>query len=451
MKANCCRGRQTGFLVLSNLANADLGGYSVVVNNANGSVTSRVATLTFGSFPNPSFEADVFRTWPGYINGNTPITGWTASDPARVGLNPMPDYAGPFVNTGTIPEGQQAAFLQYASGAGTTLGTTITDLEPAENYLLKFRANARDYNNTKPTLRVAIDGQLIGEMRLMAVGGTNEYRHAALSFVPANGTVSLTLTNDTTDSAIVDDFSVVPYTTKWSYAQWNDDASSGADPIGRYSHAYNFGAPGLAVDTMMNGMRFLGLPGANPAVSNVFSTANLTGAFSGDSNLLTGISGGSPLMARTFVYYAGTIPAEVFQTITLTNLIPGVEYQANIFGVGFDVKSYARSATFMAGDDYLTINEDQFGLDAGIRVSYRYVADASGSITLKYQPTDRASSFHTYGFSNQELNSSNPPNFYRQPQGPGCRWRLPRDARRSNRRASATVCAMAEGWGRPDE
>ena len=32
---------------------------------------------------NPSFEANSFGNFPGYINGNGPITGWTPGNPAR--------------------------------------------------------------------------------------------------------------------------------------------------------------------------------------------------------------------------------------------------------------------------------------------------------------------------------------------------------------------------------
>jgi hypothetical protein len=404
------------FLTVSNLTVADVGPYWVTVSNAYGVATSSSAGLTFGMIANPSFESDLFDNYPGYVSGNSPISGWTVSDPTRVGLNPTTDGQAPFANTGTIPHGQQAAFIQYGTAA-VSLSTVLNGLTPNTQYLLKFRANARDFNSTKPILRIGIDGQPIGDVRLLSVGGASAWTYVSLPFTPANATATLSLTNDAADTALVDDFTVVAATSSWSYAAWNDDASSGVDSSRAYSHAVNFGGAGLGVDTTINGVRFLGVPGASPAVSNSFATAGLTGVFGAHSNALFVAGGGSAALGQSFVYYGGTIPAETPQSITLTNLVPGVEYLATIFGVGFDVTSYARSATFTVGEDRLTINEDSFGLLAGIRVSYRYVADASGSITLKYFPTERSSSFHTYGFCNAELTSTNAPTFYRQPQG----------------------------------
>ena len=43
------------------------------------------------TIPNPSFEADTFTTFPGYISVNAPITGWTANPTDEVGLNPAGD------------------------------------------------------------------------------------------------------------------------------------------------------------------------------------------------------------------------------------------------------------------------------------------------------------------------------------------------------------------------
>ncbi len=67
-----------------------------------------------------------------------------------------------------------------------------------------------------------------------------------------------------------------------------------------------------------------------------------------------------------------------------------------------------RWATFNVGDDYLTVNQDQYYDNAGIRISYRYTADASGTMTFQYAPLVPANvSFHTYGFSNRKAVSAN--------------------------------------------
>ncbi|HOY57537.1 MAG TPA: hypothetical protein PK640_05280, partial [Verrucomicrobiota bacterium] len=56
---------------------------------------------------NPSFEADTFRTIPGYVKDNGPISGWTAE--AYMGLNPVAPFNPDnhyFTDNGTIPDGQ---------------------------------------------------------------------------------------------------------------------------------------------------------------------------------------------------------------------------------------------------------------------------------------------------------------------------------------------------------
>ena len=59
---------------------------------------------------NPSFEADTFGNFPGYISGNGPITGWTAGNNSRAGLNP--GGGTPFADNGVIPAGANVAFIQ---------------------------------------------------------------------------------------------------------------------------------------------------------------------------------------------------------------------------------------------------------------------------------------------------------------------------------------------------
>lgn len=83
------------------------------------------------TIPNPSFEADTFTVFPGYIRDNGPVPGWTGTPPERVGLNP--GGGTPFANNGTIPDGDNVAFIQSnASDPSTlsTLSTTISGLVP---------------------------------------------------------------------------------------------------------------------------------------------------------------------------------------------------------------------------------------------------------------------------------------------------------------------------------
>ena len=111
------------------------------------------------TIPNPSFETDTFTVFPGYVSGNGAITGWTANNNDRVGLNPAGGT--PFADNGTIPDGVNVAFIQSDVGTvgGVTLSTTISDLTPGTVYKVTFRCNAR--NLQLATLKVEIDGTVI--------------------------------------------------------------------------------------------------------------------------------------------------------------------------------------------------------------------------------------------------------------------------------------------------
>ena len=83
-----------------------------------------LGALTAGAqpvIPNPSFEADTFTVFPGYVSGNAPITGWASGDPARSGINP--GGGSPFADNGVIPNGSQVAFIQ--NSAGSSLSASV--------------------------------------------------------------------------------------------------------------------------------------------------------------------------------------------------------------------------------------------------------------------------------------------------------------------------------------
>gem|GEM_PF-446857 len=379
------------WLNIENAGDGNAGTYTLVASNAQGIVTLDYV-VNVGYISNPSFEADLFAGYPGYISGNAPITGWAATEPTKSGINPA--NGTPFANNGLVPDGSQVAFLQSTSSLSTVLGGLI----PGTKYTVNFRINAR--NGQTPNLHVAIDDQEIVGMLVSSVGGTNAYKYAAFDFTAANGTHLLSLTNDAAgdNTALIDDFRINVSTSQWSYALWVDDASSGVDGTKFYSHAYNFGT--AAADTTINGVKFTGVPGANPSVPGKFGSIGLGSLYGDDPNALTLAGGGSAELGRSFVYGGAS------QSITLSNLVPGMEYVATIYGVSFGA-GY-RSATFSADGDRQTINEHVVGNDNGIAVSYRYVADASGTKTLAFVPTAAANTFHTYGFANRVAVDSAP-------------------------------------------
>ncbi len=401
-------GQTNRTLVLSNLTSGDLAGYSVYVSNSFGMVTSSAAALSFSTaaIPNPSFEDDVFLTFPGYAGGNFPITGWISSNPVKTGLNPNADVIGPFANTGTVPDGRNAAFIQSTG----SLSTAISGLVSNQVYSLQFRANAR--NGNRANLIVAINGSNILDSLNNAVGGTNAYRFVSVDFTAPDTNALLTLTVMTNfyagdHSVVVDSFSVAPSTSHWSYAMWTNDASSGVDPSKLYTHAFGFGAAGA--DTTINGVLFRRAPGVNPSVPGFFSTAGFPSTTTDPGNVITTAGGGGAGLSTSFIY------GGALQTITLSNLLPGTEYVASIYSIAWDIKGYGRSATFSVGNDRMTINQDHFGNDQGIVISYRYTAPSNGTLTLSYVPTDTAATLHTYAVANR-VASDSPPIIGAQPQ-----------------------------------
>lgn len=367
------------------------------------------------SIPNPSFEANNFTTAPGYVSDNSPITGWTANPDYSTGLNPA-GGSSDFANNGTVPAGANVAFL---GSYGSTLSTTISGLTAGQTYKLEFRANANtNLDSTipsSPILKVSLADQELVALNIYPAGGTSPYAYLAFEFNATAASQTLTLMNDAADDStlLVDDFKIAPSSGKWSVAAWTSDADSGVDAEFVYTHAYNFGSSASA---LINGIPFTGAAGANPSVDGQFTTTYLGNIFNADPNNITG---SSRTMATDFIY-GGNVPAGNFQSINLAGLTPGTEYVLTIYSAGWEAPSPTiRWATASVGEDRLTINQDQFDNDNGIRFSCRYTADASGTASVNIAPINAGNvSVHFYGFCNREAVSRNvAPAITQQPVG----------------------------------
>jgi hypothetical protein len=371
-------------------------------------LTSAAATIT-----NPGFEANSYTTWPGYISGatNGPITGWTATDINRAGLNMFPNSwapanNSPFANNGAIPEGTRAAFVQVATGAANNnINTTVTGLVPGQTYRLLWRFNSRNNGaaaNQRPNGTVSVGGTAIS-FQASPVEAANSrtlpYRTGALVFTASAATETLTvaanlIAGQTDATLVVDDFQIAAVApSKWTVTAWTGDGDSGVIPGLTYTHAYNLGTASSAV---VNGVPLTGVAGGSPAVPGSFSTTGWTAALADASNNLN--SGGSATVADDFVYGSAS---PTTQAITLDGLTPGTAYRLSLFGVGWaDAAVPNRSVTLDNGaGDLRTVNEQQFGTDNGIRLDYEYVATGT-SQTFTLNPTSTAASFHLYGFVN---------------------------------------------------
>lgn len=345
-------------------------------------------TLPAQVVPNPSFEADTFTQFPGYVSGNSEITGWTVSAPGNAGLNPSGGR--PFADNGTIPDGSNVAFIQSA-GAESTLETTITGLTPGQKYQLGFRVNAR--SGGVALLNVSVDGTSLLTTPVEAVGGTAPYRYVGVYFEATAAEAALRLANSTggDTTVLVDDVTVTPSAGEWQATAWIDDASTGLDPAYVYTHAYNFGS---AAGASINEVAFTGIAGGNPAVPGRLTTSGLNGVFTNDTNFL---EEGSRAIANDFVYNG--FPT----TITLRGLVPDRAYVVSLFSVGWEAAG--RVITFRNGTRQFTVDQDTYGNDSGIRIDHQYTANASGEVTLNTHPLG-AGSFHIYALTNREATVS---------------------------------------------
>ncbi|MDQ8196106.1 hypothetical protein QEH59_16850 [Coraliomargarita sp. SDUM461004] len=357
-----------------------------------------MSSLQAQSLVNTGFEEETFGTAPGYISSgaNGSITGWTANDNSRVGLN----STGPFSNNGAVPEGSQVAFVQAVTGSSNTLTSAsgITGLTAGKTYRITYRVNSRiSAGNNSPEMRLVVGGSTAIRGDVTSVGGANPYKTVSYDFVATASTASLAIDaavsgGGTDETLLLDDFTVSEVTPRISVNAWNGDATSGITTAGgrTYSHAYNFGGGASNVD--INGVTFTGVAGGNPSVAGQFSY-NMGSAFGADVNNVTGSSAD---LAEGFVF--GNENA----TLTLEGLTDGQTYILSIFTVGFDADGFGRISTITASDgELLTVDVNQFGNNNGLRVDYEYVANGtSETISLNALNTD---AFHTYGFANAAI------------------------------------------------
>ncbi len=350
-----------------------------------------VAAVKAQSIANAGFETDTYTVWPGYAAGNGGvITGWTLGNPGNTGLNPA--GGSPFADNGAVPEGVNVALMQTNAFTNTFSSTAgVTGLTPGQSYQLQFRTNARLGSlNLQATVNV---GASTLNFEAVPVGGANPYALVAVNFT-ATGTsapLGFSSTSPGDSTILLDDLKVVALPSQpWKVAPWTGDASSGI-VTGSTVRAVHFASGN---STVINGVNVLGVAGGSPAVAGNFSTFGYPNVLGSDTNDLTAGGGGSGVMADSFLYGANADA----QGITLESLTPGQAYQLSLFGVGWgDAGEPSRTATFGAGGNFLSVNEEMFGGDRGLRVSYDFTASGTTE-TVSWDPVGDGS-FHLYGFA----------------------------------------------------
>jgi hypothetical protein len=178
-------------------------------------------------------------------------------------------------------------------------------------------------------------------------------------------------------------------------AEWNDDASSGVLPTHHYTHALNFGT---AANVNMNGVVFTGVAGANPSVPGYASA--LPDVFTNDLN--NEVSGLGESITRDFAH-AGFPGVH-----TLSGLTPGKAYVFTIYSTGFEAPGFRYNTFFGNREDApVVIDQSQFGNNKGIRIEYRYTAQADGTAKVFHSAYANNASIHVCGISNREADPSN--------------------------------------------
>jgi len=348
---------------------------------------------------NPSFEADTYTGGVGYahLNGGS-VTGWTISDPTRVGINPA--ASSPFANNGVTPDGTNVLFIQIANG----VSTSITGLVSGASYRLSYRYNARAHATARPEIETWLDGNVIQggvEVANKQPDGskTQPYVSWIHDFTAMAETMSLSISNvhDSADdtSLLLDDIRVEQVTMAtdgWmGYRPWTNEASSGVSSTNVNTHALNMNS---AAGTTLNGVVFDPTTTARVDVdiAHVFSTTNW-GNRTVDVNDLTALGAPCEALANGFRY-----PSAAPNALTIKGLIPGWRYKTTFYSAGWHLDSQqSRSGIFtMNGGAEAVINHYCYGDDKG--TLHRHIGTANDAGELVY--SNRVTGFHVYGLAN---------------------------------------------------
>jgi hypothetical protein len=357
--------------------------------------------LTGQTLVNGNFDTDPsFATFPGYASSNGgSITGWTLSPNTRVGLNTS---AGPFANNGTIPSAPNALFIQAGGSGAASISQTVTDLVIGTKYAVTAKVTARAGNVPSVVFSTDVPGYDPVKLEVTPTGGTNPYKNVAFQFTATATSHLITFTNDRTSgdhTLVMDDVAITPASTasSWDFSAWTGDADSGIDSQYPYTHAVNFA---LNPPVTVNGVNFIGREGGTPGR---FQLTDLTNGFG--NRTPNNVTGSSATLAKDFRFNGANTG------ITLQNLKPNTQYVFTAYGLAFDAAGVYRSSTFgsdIPGSDKFSVNLNHYGEGNGIKVTYTYTTDASGTPVAISYPTHGSGSWHTSAFSNREAVASTP-------------------------------------------
>ena len=181
----------------------------------------------------------------------------------------------------------------------------------------------------------------------------------------------------------------------WAQSAWTGDANSGigtasvpASAQADYTVAVN---SGTATAVTVNGINFV-------AHATSGTNFNMGGGFTTHPGGTGLVSGASNTLAAGFLYNGSP------RTVTLLNLTVGEKYETSFFAFGWDALPYDRAVTFSSGSDSLRVNQNFYGQNQGIRISYTFVAAATSQVlTLTPGPGGNGGTFHMSALANRKI------------------------------------------------
>ncbi len=284
-----------------------------------------------------------------WYNGNPQTTTLTGLEPGR-------DYIATWYGRGFGPVGDRVQTVSVDDGTGgPAIGLNVFD----QNFSGDGNGNLLNLAYTAPAS---------GEIRVSFTP------HGAASFH------QYAFTNELLGPPHA------PFDVTQPANDWSAEIEAGT-----YSHALNFGSG--AVATSVNGVPFTAAgTGAFPSGGGNNDYTNAWGGV--DGNNITGDNG----LADKFLHDGGSQA-----NINLTGLIPGQQYRAKLFFVGWD----GTDRTTLLDDldalgEETSFNPTVPGVDNGTVVSYVYTAQPDGQLNLSLSFPSNASP-HTYALTNQLL------------------------------------------------
>jgi hypothetical protein len=193
------------------------------------------------------------------------------------------------------------------------------------------------------------------------------------------------------------------------------DAGTNVNSSLTYTHVLDFGPPDATKSpdpASINGVQFTDAAASGPNWS-LTNDANMVGTIPYSSRDGGGLSlansvpsgSGSYSMLADFFYYGATATNGNFETLTLSGLTPGTEYEATMFYRAWDSGTdRTNTLKFDEGTPGLaqSINVNQnANLKNADYVTYDYIAGAAGTLTITETVNNpNGDSWHNYGITN---------------------------------------------------